>query len=261
MITSEHGSATSIDEVIAQLDAVIARSIVEKSRLGFFAALYRNVTLQVKEGIRTGRFEDGPRMERLDVLFANRYLIALEQFRRGESPGVCWQMAFTAAARWRPIILQHLLLGMNAHINYDLGIAAAQCSPGHDPASLKHDFYEINKILAGLVPQVMSNVCGLSPWINLLAHIDPKAEIAVINFSMAKARDSAWELAVRLAALEEAHWAPALAEVEETVCLLGSLVASPIGLIFNYGLWIIRAREIHRAPKVIAVLRNCPAPN
>ena len=78
------GLARDIDEVIAQLDDIIARSIRDGSRLGYFAALYRKVTAKVKEGIAQGRFEDGPRMERLDVTFANRYLEAMDQFRRGK---------------------------------------------------------------------------------------------------------------------------------------------------------------------------------
>ena len=47
-----------------------------------------------------------------------------------------------------PVILQHLLLGINAHINLDLGIAAVETSPGNQLAPLKNDFDMINKLLA-----------------------------------------------------------------------------------------------------------------
>src|SRR6185295_15744616 len=135
--------ARTIDEVIVQLEEIIVRSVRERSRLGFFAALYHKVTIKVKEGIAAGQFEDGPRMERLDVTFANRYLTALEQFVKGEAATPCWVLAFEAADRWPPIILQHLLLGMNAHINFDLGIAAAQTCPGDQLPQLKSDFDQI----------------------------------------------------------------------------------------------------------------------
>ena len=65
--------AGTIDDVIAQLDAVIDRSVSDESRLGYFAALYRQVTLAVKHGIHTGFFADPARMEQLDSL--------LEEFR------------------------------------------------------------------------------------------------------------------------------------------------------------------------------------
>ena len=126
--------AATIDEVIAQLDEVIDRARREGSRVGYFPALYRKVTVAVKEGIAAGRFEDGQRMERLDVVFANRYLEAMAAWRAGEPPTRSWQLSFEAAGRWWPIVLQHLLLGMNAHINLDLGVAAARTAPGAELA-------------------------------------------------------------------------------------------------------------------------------
>jgi Family of unknown function (DUF5995) len=58
--------AQSIDEVIARLTDIIDISRQEPGRLGYFAALYRKVTISIKQGILNGRFEDGARMEMLD---------------------------------------------------------------------------------------------------------------------------------------------------------------------------------------------------
>lgn len=82
--------AHTVDEVIEQLTDIIDRSRREKSRLGYFAALYRKVTVQVKKGIASGRFENGPRMERLDVTFSDlraiyEYLSAIPH----AEPGRC----------------------------------------------------------------------------------------------------------------------------------------------------------------------------
>ena len=68
--------AGTIDEVIAHLTEIIDRSRRDRSRLGYFAALYRQVTVCVKAGIANNRFQNGERMERLDVAFASRYLSA-----------------------------------------------------------------------------------------------------------------------------------------------------------------------------------------
>ena len=73
----------TIDDVVGALDRIIARAWQEHSRLGYFAALYRRVTRAVKEGLATRRFENGPLLERLDVVFANSYFEALEQFNAG----------------------------------------------------------------------------------------------------------------------------------------------------------------------------------
>ncbi len=88
-----------------------------------------NVTLEVKEGIQASFSDDGPRMERLDVEFADRYLDAFYAYRDGRPLTKSWQVTFEAAENKNLLILQHLLLGMNAHINLDLGIATAKISP------------------------------------------------------------------------------------------------------------------------------------
>jgi Family of unknown function (DUF5995) len=53
----------TIDEVPAELDQIILRARNDRDRLGFFATLYRNVTIKVKEGIAAGLFQDGRRID------------------------------------------------------------------------------------------------------------------------------------------------------------------------------------------------------
>lgn len=75
-------------------------------RIGFFGALYRKMTLAVQAGIAANRFQDGARMERFDVNFANLYLSAWNQFQRGQRPSRSWQVAFEMAANNDLLILQ-----------------------------------------------------------------------------------------------------------------------------------------------------------
>ena len=86
--------------------------------------------------------------------FANRYLAAYDAYQNHKPVTESWQYTFQVNEQWWPIVLQHLLLGMNAHINLDLGIAAARISPGEKLQSLQNDFLKINKILEGF-----SGVC------------------------------------------------------------------------------------------------------
>src|SRR5437660_6933709 len=103
--------AETIDDVIRALDEIIDWAWEQKSRTGYFAALYRRVTLAVKDGISQGRFQNGPLMEKLDVVFANRYLRAFEEFRSGKTPTLSWQVALLAASYWYPLVVQQLLVG------------------------------------------------------------------------------------------------------------------------------------------------------
>ncbi|MFT3948331.1 MAG: DUF5995 family protein [Agriterribacter sp.] len=62
----------NIAEVITRLDAIVQQTKTEKSRFGYFATLYKRMTIAVDEGIRHNIFEDSNRMNRLDVVFAQR---------------------------------------------------------------------------------------------------------------------------------------------------------------------------------------------
>jgi hypothetical protein len=244
----------TIDEILIELDQIILHAREERDRLGFFAALYRNVTIKVKEGIAAGLFEDGPRMERLDVTFANRYLAALGSFRRGEPLSKCWLTSFRLAATWSPIILQHLLTGMNAHINFDLGIAAQAVAPGAGLASLENDFNQINNVLGGMIIKVRSNIEEVSPWINLLDRYASQSEDRFINFSLGKARESAWLVANMINSTPADRLARELSILDEGVAKLGSLIGSPKEWLISLGLYVIRVRESNDVPRVIDVL-------
>jgi hypothetical protein len=244
----------TIDEVITRLTEIIEESLQCQSRLGYFAALYRKVTIHVKEGIANNQFQDGQRMERLDVCFANRYLEAYTLHRQGKQPTAAWQVSFEAAERWRPLILQQLLLGINAHINLDLGIAAMETSPGEDLHSLQSDFQAINSILFNLVQPVQDEIGQVSPWIGFLEKIDPSADDAIINFSMRVARDSAWRFALRLNALDAKERPGAIQRRDKEIAELGQLVLNPPGVFFKSGLMLIRLRESNDIPRVIDLL-------
>lgn len=99
----------SIDDIIARLESIIDDAVARGDRIGYFAALYNRVTLAVRDGIRTGQFQDGPRMERLDVTFATRFLDALSAWRAGQLPSRVWLEAFEATLSPTPVILQRVL--------------------------------------------------------------------------------------------------------------------------------------------------------
>jgi hypothetical protein len=92
----------TIDDVIAQLDVIIATARRRGSADGYFAALYRRVTATVKTRIAQGAFADGPRMARFDIAFANRYVGAWLQHERGETPTSAWSVALSCGASFWP---------------------------------------------------------------------------------------------------------------------------------------------------------------
>ena len=189
----------SIDGVIEALDNIIKQSEDDNDTAGYFAALYRKVTWRVKQGIINKEFEDGPRMERLDVTFASRYIDAYFAWKQKQPVSAPWQKAFDITANYWPIMLQHLLMGMNAHINLDLGVAAAEVSVGKNINNLQNDFNKINTILSSLVAEVQNELAEVWPRLKWILKITNKVDDFMVDFSMQLAREGAWNFAVSLA--------------------------------------------------------------
>lgn len=250
------GNASTIDEVIWQLDEIIDMSIHSKSKLGYFASLYRMVTVRVKDGILNNQFDNGDRMERLDVCFANFYLNALNDYLNGKPTSLSWQVAFRCTRRRRPIVLQHLLLGMNVHINHDLGIAAAKTCKNCDILPLHNDFMKINTILASLVDEVRGELDQISPWIGFLDRIDPNASKAIINFSLEKARNYAWNFAQTLATAAKTDWVQLIKDRDKEIAIIGNMVAHPGNWLLKAGLWAIRLRESNNIERNLDLLNH-----
>jgi Family of unknown function (DUF5995) len=87
----------------------------------FFHATYLRTTEAIANEIDRSGFRDGVWVSRWDLAFASLYLDALDADRRGDAVSGPWRIAFNAT-REQPDLppLQHVLFGLNAHINYDL---------------------------------------------------------------------------------------------------------------------------------------------
>ena len=233
---------TTIDEVIATLGIIISESEKNNDTLGYFAALYQKVTIKVKEGIAAGSFEDGARMEQLDVVFAKRYIDAYFSFKKGEPTTLSWQKAFNVSSHYQPIVLQHLLLGMNAHINLDLGIAANEISQGGNIADLENDFNRINEILSSLVHDVEKNLSEVWPTLKLILKLAGKVDDFMVDFSMKLARNGAWKFANQLFSSPENQISSLIEVRDQKVTDKAHIVTNP-GMVATIVLLIIRVME------------------
>jgi hypothetical protein len=232
----------TIDDVIATLEFIIQESETNNSTHGYFAALYLKVTRQVKAGIIAGDFQDNKRMEQLDVTFAKRYIDAYFAHQQGLPVSQSWQAAFALAEDYWPIVLQHLLSGMNAHINLDLGIASAEVMKGQDIQQLHPDFNRINTILAGLVNQVQQELAAIWPTLHWILRKTKRINKFLTDFSMEVARDGAWRFATNLALTPEDEWTAAI-HGRDTKVGKNSLLISQPGKVISLALKIIRLGE------------------
>jgi hypothetical protein len=191
-------------------------------------------------------------MEQLDVTFAGRYLDALTTYQAGGNPTRSWSLAFHGCDDPSRLILQQLLSGMNAHINLDLGIAAAQTAPGSQLPQLKPDFDEINDLLAEQVEAVEAELAAVSPLIGDLEKIGLRTETSTINFSLTGARDKAWFTAQRLAAEPAILHNITIDGLDLAVSIAGNAILYP--LVGREGLKLIQQAEVSDVRQVIDVL-------
>ena len=245
--------AKTIDGVIEQLTEIVEWAKTNESRLGYFPALYRKVTIRVKEGIEKGEFQNGERMERLDVIFANRYLDAFAAHRNSTPLTKSWEIAFDAIHRWRPVVLQHLLLGMNAHIDLDLGIAAAQTVAPDELPDLKNDFNKINEILGSLVNNVQDELAQVWPLLKSIDKFAGKSDEFLANFGMKITRDQAWRIAEKLSATPVAQRDAKIAELDNDVVQVSKIILNP-GYLLRLFLLFVRFGERHSIAEIIEIL-------
>ena len=245
----------SIDEVINELEKIISECEKNNNPLGYFAALYQKVTIKVKESIESNFFDDGPRMEKLDVIFAKRYIDAYYAWQISEKVTKSWQKAFEFSNNYWPIVLQHLLVGMNAHINLDLGIAAAEVSKNKNIDDLENDFNRINEILSSLVNDVQNNLAEIWPTLKKILQKTNKVDDFLVDFSMELARDGAWEFAKTMSATPENQIEKLLKDRDEKITEKAGLVTNP-GFVANLIFSIIRLGEKGTVASRIKQLAN-----
>jgi hypothetical protein len=187
-----------LTEVLADLDDVVDRARNSQSLIGIFPAMYRSVTAEIHEGVQSGFFDDCVRMEYLAVIFADRYLDALRMWEKGIHPPDSWRVAFAAAGDGRRrTITQHLLAGMNAHINLDLGISVSEV-PCEHLDDLHADFLRVNDILFSNLDRLQGVLDTVSHRMALIDALGIRLDEKIMEMAIARARDRAWDLAVAL---------------------------------------------------------------
>ena len=247
--------ATTISEVISQLDEIIAWSIHNNNRIGYFATLYRRMTASIQRGILNNSFEDGKRMETLDVSFANRYFTAWEAYTNKKPCSDAWCAAFDACENGNLIVLQHLILGINTHINMDLCMATAECCPGDKIYALKNDFNKINELIAGESQLVQNTLCKIWFPLRFLNDIAGNQEKAVLNFSIGTARTCSWANAIALAQVEGELKNNLINEIEKLVINLSKKIINP-GFWVSFALKPVRLMESKNVGHIIGLLKD-----
>lgn len=245
---------TSIQDVLEALDLIIDESIKTNSRTGLFAYIYRRTTFEIASEIALGNFEDNQRLEKFDVEFARLYLDAYSAYNNNQEVSDGWAYAFDQVDE--PLtIVQHIMLGMNAHINLDLAVAAATVMSGKEIHALENDFNKVNDILFQVTNELQDRLSRVSPLMFIIDLMGKNHDEKIINFSMRKARKQSWNAATRLWSLEEEESDDVKNKIDGQVLKLSKHISSPKSLIIRFFLKIVQAFETKEVSVAISKLR------
>lgn len=147
--TSTIGDA--VDRLQQRIDALPPDQVHRRT----FITTYQRTTQAVAEAVDAAFFEDPDWVVRWDVAFADLFIVAHDADQIGGHVPRPWRLAFQADPKLPTIV--HLLLGMNAHINYDLPPATLSVITDQDFEDRvlidrrRRDHERIDRILAARV--------------------------------------------------------------------------------------------------------------
>ncbi len=170
-------------------------------RRSVFLTLYGIVSAEMRDRVRAGAFEDNEWVHRYAVAFANLYRTALDDYTAGNLPAVpkAWRLCFDTAQRRDGLVLQDMLLGVNAHVNNDLALALASISIDADREARYRDHAAVNAVLGSVTERATQRLTALyAPGFKSMDDCAGQIDELLSGFSLQIARESAWEGAVAL---------------------------------------------------------------
>jgi Family of unknown function (DUF5995) len=147
--------ASTIGDVVARLQQRMDELPHDQVHRRIFIKTYQRTTQAVGEAVDIAVFEDPEWVVRWDIAFADLFIVAHDADQAGLPVPRPWRLAFQADPKLPTLI--HLLLGMNAHINFDLPQATLSVISDQDfqdpllIARRRRDHERIDKILASRV--------------------------------------------------------------------------------------------------------------
>jgi len=189
----------SMDDVRDRLKQLESLLLDQSDRRAVFLTVYAEMTAETIRAIEADEFIDPVWMEQYLIRFAEYYRRAFRNYERGAFAEVPdpWIVAFGTALRGDELVIQDALLGINAHINYDLALALSDLGLNPDRSDKYADHNRVNEILHRLVSvqqELLSRkyASGLSRIGDQLGQLDD----AVASLGLRRAREKAWQVAV-----------------------------------------------------------------
>lgn len=220
----------TVADVTAGLSGVEEHCYSRRDRRGIFATAYLQITRSIDGAIDAGRFEDPEWTRQYLVCFGNLYRRALFAWECGaaESVPTAWRLSFEAARDGTGLVIQHLVLGINAYINHDLALALGESGIDPDRGRRYRDHVRVNEVLEESTPALKEQVSSRhAPILQRLDWVSGRLDDDFTRFSIPRAREHAWTFAIAFAAArDEAERTLLLRALDEQSAALARVVLS-----------------------------------
>ena len=222
------------DAVVAQMQSLIQKWEELADQRSIFLRCYMMMTHNMRDAVQQDEFRDPGWVDHLVDHFAGYYFVALEAYEQNPAaaPPV-WQLAHQAARDPQVVALQNLLLGVNAHINYDLVLTLVDMLKpewGKLTDSQQDDRYvdycHVNEVIGCTIDAVQDQVLEPAmPVMDLIDRLCGSLDERLISSLLANWRENVWSNAVRLLETAEAlTYASLVDEMEQDAIRIGEAI-------------------------------------
>ena len=195
------------EPVIEQMDSLLSAWEAGGDPRRIFLGCYRMMTENMLVALQSGTFEDAPWVTSLLDGFAAYYFRALAAYEQGSAaaPAV-WRYAFDASRSPKIHVLQNLVLGVNAHINYDLVFALSDVlGPEWEGLSAEQrqmryrDHGHVNDIIIQTIDAVQDQIVErYAPGFRVIDTLLGPLDEWMTGWMISDWREEVWQHAVRL---------------------------------------------------------------
>jgi hypothetical protein len=205
------------DDVVVKMRSQIEAWEQVGDPRALFLRCYLLMTGNMLAALENDIFYDPGWVRHLLERFAEYYFTALEtyDFDHEAAPSV-WRMAFLITAQPRCHGLQRLLLGINAHINYDLVLALVDVlqqewaeMPEEKRSQRYSDHCHVNNVIGRTLDEVQDQVLEKDqPWMDIIDKALGPLDEFLISRLITHWRDAVWRWATELldSSGEEQRW-------------------------------------------------------
>lgn len=212
MVENKLIKTPKLDQFIEKMDDHISQFYSNNDRRERFLLMYRTFKNELRKNIQRDRFVDSDWTEAICCRMAEMYFEAFEQYENDpENTPQSWKICFDTSIAKQNNLLQDALLGMNAHINYDLPICVYDImghfndlAPGEIPIPFDRglnnilqkryfDFLMINQIAWESIELIQDVLCErFSNAIRILNKLSFNVSKKLVEQIIVEYRDKAW---------------------------------------------------------------------